>query len=205
MKSPVGGEGDSKEDVGGGVKSDKGGGKGKGKNKGKSKNDSNQKGATKDSSQGKKEDSINRTTTAGAEDEVKGKAESTATSTGGGVGGDKKAEGGGNGTTELLQEATKLLKSLHLPNVKMIKLQEIGDPMKSPSDLMLLDSGATHALRRASSSSEWNDATTTVVALAKGTTSSLRLKSGTETLLSTPDDDSFGNGILPMGALTKLG
>ena len=33
MKSPVGGEGDSKEDVGGGVKSDKGGGKGKGKNK----------------------------------------------------------------------------------------------------------------------------------------------------------------------------
>ncbi|CAL1159243.1 unnamed protein product [Cladocopium goreaui] len=205
VKSPVGGEGDSKEDVGGGVKSDKGGGKGKGKNKGKSKNDSNQKGATKDSSQGKKEDSINRTTTAGAEDEVKGKAESTATSTGGGVGGDKKAEGGGNGTTELLQEATKLLKSLHLPNVKMIKLQEIGDPMKSPSDLMLLDSGATHALRRASSWSEWNDATTTVVALAKGTTSSLRLKSGTETLLSTPDDDSFGNGILPMGALTKLG
>jgi hypothetical protein len=102
VKSPVGGEGDSKEDVGGGVKSDKGGGKGKGKHKSKSKNDSNQKGATKDSSQGKKEDGINRTTTAGAEDEVKGKAESTTTSTGGGVGGDKKAEGGGNGTTELL-------------------------------------------------------------------------------------------------------
>ena len=30
------------------------------------------------------------------------------------------------------QEATKLLKSLHLPNVKMITLQEIGDPLKQP-------------------------------------------------------------------------
>jgi hypothetical protein len=52
---------------------------------------------------------------------------------------------------------------------------------------------------------EWEEATPTVVALAQGTTSKLRLKHGTSTLLSTPQDDSFGNGIVPMGAITKLG
>ena len=207
VKPPVGGEGgENREETGAGVKNEKGGNKGKGKGKGKAKNDSNQKLFNKDSPQGnsKKEENINRMTTAGAEEDNKGKNDQAATSTGGGTGNDKKSETGG-GTDELLREATKLLKSLHLPNVKMITLQEIGDPLRSPTDLMLLDSGATHALRRASSWSEWQDATETVVALAKGTTSSLRLKWGTETLLSTPEDTSFGNGILPMGALTKLG
>jgi hypothetical protein len=41
---------------------------------------------------------------------------------------------------------------------------------------MLLDSGATHALRRAATWLEREEATATVVALARGTTSKLRLK-----------------------------
>ena len=40
----------------------------------------------------------------------------------------EKPEGAGGGTSEeLLQEATKILKSCHLPSVKSISLQEVGD------------------------------------------------------------------------------
>ncbi|CAL1144503.1 unnamed protein product [Cladocopium goreaui] len=201
VKPPVGGEGDEN---GGGKNPDKG--KGKGKNKGKTKTEA-QKGNKENTSQtdGKKEDGVK---TAGSIVEEDVKKNDAATASGGGsVSNGKKPDGGGNSnnTNELLQEATKLLKSLHLPSAKMIMLQEIGDPQQGPADLMLLDSGATHALRRAKTWSEWDDAEHTVVALAQGTTTSLRIKHGTETLLFTPDDGSFGNGILPMGALTKLG
>ena len=197
----MGGEGDEN---GGGKNPDKG--KGKGKNKGKTKTEA-QKGNKENTSQtdGKKEDGVK---TAGSIVEEDVKKNDAATASGGGsVSNGKKPDGGGNSnnTNELLQEATKLLKSLHLPSAKMIMLQEIGDPQQGPADLMLLDSGATHALRRAKTWSEWDDAEHTVVALAQGTTTSLRIKHGTETLLFTPDDGSFGNGILPMGALTKLG
>ena len=73
------------------------------------------------------------------------KTEAASASCGGSAGSGKNIDGGGNNnsnTNEL--EATKLLKSLHLPAAKMIMLQEIGDPQQGPADLMLLDSGATH-------------------------------------------------------------
>eukprot|EP00435_Cladocopium_sp_Y103_P014528 s3224_g3.t1 len=127
------------------------------------------------------------------------------TTTSGGSSVQEKPESGGGATAELLHEATKLLKSLHIPAVKMISLKEVGDLSQSSDRLMLLDSGATHSLRRARTWKEWDEATETVVALAQGTTSKLRLKPGTSTLLATPSDDSFGNGIWPMGALIKLG
>ena len=83
------------------------------------------------------------------------------------------------GSSELLSEATQLLKSPHLPSIKKMTLQELGDPWMSPSNLMLLDSGATHSLRRAKTWDEWEQAHQIVVALAQGSTSNLRLKHGT--------------------------
>ena len=199
MKPPVGGDG---EGVGaGGKASEKGRGKGKGK--GKSKQEGQKTAQKEEGAQNdvKKGDNVGKKAT--AEEDPKSKC----TAGDNGSGNNKKVESGGSGsnTNELLQEATKLLKSLHLPAAKKITLQELGNPQLGPSDLMLLDSGATHSLRRAKSWEEWEGSHQTVVALAQGTTSKLRIKPGTETLLSTPDDDSFGNGILPMGALTKIG
>ena len=199
VKPPVGGDG---EGVGaGGKASEKGRGKGKGK--GKSKQEGQKTAQKEEGAQNdvKKEDNVGKNAT--AEEDPKSKC----TAGDNGSGNNKKVESGGSGsnTNELLQEATKLLKSLHLPAAKKITLQELGNPQLGPSDLMLLDSGATHSLRRAKSWEEWEGSRQTVVALAQGTTSKLRIKPGTETLLSTPDDDSFGNCILPMGALTKIG
>ena len=195
----MGGDG---EGVGaGGKASEKGRGKGKGK--GKSKQEGQKTAQKEEGAQNdvKKGDNVGKKAT--AEEDPKSKC----TAGDNGSGNNKKVESGGSGsnTNELLQEATKLLKSLHLPAAKKITLQELGNPQLGPSDLMLLDSGATHSLRRAKSWEEWEGSHQTVVALAQGTTSKLRIKPGTETLLSTPDDDSFGNGILPMGALTKIG
>eukprot|EP00435_Cladocopium_sp_Y103_P038074 s1529_g10.t1 len=116
-------------------------------------------------------------------DEDVKKGEAAMASSGGGAGGGKKPESLGNSNTnELLHEATKLLKSLQIPSAKMITLQELGDPLQGSSELMLLDSGATHTLRRAKSWTEWEEAEKTVVALAQGTTSSLRIKPGSEVM-----------------------
>ena len=202
VKPPVGGDGD-----GDGPKSK---GKSGGKGKQKSKTDP-QKSNSKENPQGdgKKDEGTSKSAGVTVDAEVKGKGESAVSSTGGGVGGGKKLEGNGiameKGSSELLSEATKLLQALQLPSIKKITLQELGNPTSSPSNLMLLDSGATHSLRRATSWEEWDQAHQTVVALAQGSTSNLRLKYGTNTLLSTPEDTSFGNGILPMGALAKIG
>eukprot|EP00435_Cladocopium_sp_Y103_P061437 s85_g23.t1 len=130
-KSPVGGEGD-----GGAGDAGKNGekGRGKGKSKHKSKNDAvKTPGKENVNLDVKKDEGVGKPTTVASEDETKGKKDvycitSTETGCGNGAGGGKKAETGGSGTNELLQECTKLLKSLHLPNVKMIKLQEIGNP-----------------------------------------------------------------------------
>ena len=207
VKPPVGGDGEG-NDGGGNQKHEKGKGK-NGKGKGKPKTEA-QKAVNKENSQPdvKKDEGSNKGI-ATAEEEGKGKGDGSAAANGNGVGSGKKSETNGAtmamGSSELLSEATKLLKSLHLPSVKKITLQELGDPLMSPSNLMLLDSGATHSLRRARTWDEWNQAHQTVVALAQGSTTNLRLKHGTNTLLSTPEDDSFGNGILLMGALAKIG
>ena len=189
-RTPVGGDG-------GGDK-DKDGKKGKGKGKTKAKGDKPQAPVkenvnTEDGNKKEEVKPANATTT---------KSEEGKTAVGGS---DKKAEASNsNGTSELLQEATKLLRSLHLPSVKAMSLCEMNAP-QDQRDQVLLDSGATHALRRAVDWNEWHQAEETVVALAQGTTSRLRLKPGTLTLLSSPEDGSFGTGILPMGALSSLG
>ena len=124
-------------------------------------------------------------------------------SKGGGGGG---GETGATSTTSetLLQEATKLLKSLRAPQLRVIKISQLEhDPS---GQLVLLDSGATHALRPARDQVEWAQAMPTQVTLADGVTDKLKLKAGTKVLLSAPDDDAFGSSwIVPLGGIAELG
>ena len=104
-------------------------------------------------------------------------------------------------TTELLAEATQLLKSLRMPNLKVMRLSNL----QAHAQMVLLDSGATHGLRPAVSEEEWQSGTRTQVMLADGVTESLRLKPGTKVLLSDPllrpENTSW---IVPMGCLNEL-
>ena len=104
-------------------------------------------------------------------------------------------------TTELLAEATQLLKSLRMPNLKVMRLSNL----QPHAQMVLLDSGATHGLRPAASEEEWQSGTRTQVMLADGVTESLRLKPGTKVLLSDPllrpENTSW---IVPMGCLNEL-
>ena len=67
---------------------------------------------------------------------------------------------------------------------------------------VLIDSGATHALRPARDFDEWQKAERTVVTLADGTTTRFRLKHGTKILLSEPGQQEAW--IVPMSGLTQL-
>ena len=104
-------------------------------------------------------------------------------------------------TTELLAEATQLLKSLRMPNLKVMRLSSL----QPHAQMVLLDSGASHGLRPAVSEEEWQSGTRTQVMLAEGVTESLRLKPGTKVLLSDPllrpENTSW---IVPMGCLNEL-
>ena len=77
--------------------------------------------------------------------------------------------------------------------------------------MVLLDSGATHALRRARDEKEWERAVPTQVVLAEGVTTDLRLLTGTMTLLSAPGDECRGeegimtSAIIPMHELSAIG
>ena len=123
-----------------------------------------------------------------------------------------KSSGGSSGepfggksdkTTELLHEATQLLKSLKIqsPGPKL-KVMQLGDVEHVQEGHVLLDSGATHGLRPARDEAEWNQAERTVVQLANGSTDSLRLKTGTRILLGHPSEST--TRIIPMSALSDL-
>ena len=118
-------------------------------------------------------------------------------------GSDKATDG--SRSAELLEEATKLLKSLRVsPQIKMIKMSilDIGHG----DQWVLLDSGATHALRPAVSDEEWENASPAQVTLADGITSKLRLKPETKVLVSDPHEASLSNSwIVPLGGVTELG
>lgn len=106
------------------------------------------------------------------------------------------------GAGDLLMEATNLLRALRLPmNINVMKVSECGTGRQQ----VLLDSGATHALRPAQSTSEWNEASLVSVTLAEGTTTGLRLKPGTKILLSDPSArPEESSWIVPMGGLTEM-
>lgn len=100
------------------------------------------------------------------------------------------------GAGDLMMEATNLLRSLRLPpSLNVMKISECGTGRQQ----VLLDSGATHALRPARSMEEWLAAEKVHVSLADGTTSSLRLKHGTRVLLSDPEKIQESTWIVPMG------
>ena len=105
----------------------------------------------------------------------------------GGTGGDPK----GTKADELLHEATQLLKSLRVqPKVNVMQLAGLE---QAENDWVLIDSGATHALRPAHDLQEWTNAERTVVQLANGETEAFRLKKGTKVLLGQPYTNDFKN------------
>eukprot|EP00438_Fugacium_kawagutii_P021543 Skav211544 [mRNA] locus=scaffold5431:11157:19385:- [translate_table: standard] len=113
---------------------------------------------------------------------------------------------GSNIATALLQEATTLLKAMrgsqHQPNISVIKLAKL-DLVER--EWILLDSGATHALRPALSEEEWLAGDPTQVTLADGSTTQFRLKDGTRILMTPPGDSAGEAWIVPMGGLADLG
>ena len=125
----------------------------------------------------------------------------------------KSAEGDGKGggdggtsskpdkTSELLSEAIQLLKSLRIQ--PKLHVMQIAGLDQTDDEMILLDSGATHALRPAHDEGEWRLGEPTSVQLADGVTEMFRLKKGTKILLSNPSSPSRST-IIPMGGLTDL-
>ena len=108
------------------------------------------------------------------------------------------AGGAGSGTGELLAEATSLLGSLRLPSMNaVIVMNQMG---KESRGMGLLDGGATHA-RPGKSQAEWNQAEIVEVHLADGSSTRMRSKPGTLTLLA----EKGTQVIAPMGAMTEIG
>ena len=119
----------------------------------------------------------------------------------GGTGGDQAARN--EKTAELLHEATQLLRTLKGPHSNpTLKVMQLEGLNRVENDMVLIDSGATHALRPAMDLAEWNQAEKTTVQLADGTTSSFRLKCNTKILLGHPSESTAK--ILPMSALNDL-
>lgn len=115
------------------------------------------------------------------------------------------SDGGSNGdnkTAELLHEATQLLKTLRMPTNPKMKVMQLSNVETVDDNYILLDSGATHALRPARDEGEWMAAERTSVQLADGTTEMFRLKKNTKILLAAPNAQV--SWIIPMGGLSDL-
>ena len=116
----------------------------------------------------------------------------------GGTGGEQAVKN--EKTAELLHEATQLLKTLRIqPKLNVMRISELD---RGWQDLVLVDSGATHALRPARDDGEWSNGQPTTVMLAEGSTNRFRLKPGTRILLSEPG--AAQAWIVPMGGLADL-
>ena len=133
-----------------------------------------------------------------------GKPQPLVTDGGGGDGpptsasGTSSSEGKGhNKERDMLSEATQLLKSLRVPMAKAAMYT-----MTTPGEV-LLDSGATHALRPAQSQEEWDQASPVTVSLADGSTERFRMKSPGRTLLARPGQET--SWILPLGGIARVG
>ena len=125
----------------------------------------------------------------------------TTTSEGKGGGSESGSSSKNDKTTELLSEATQLLKSLRIqPKLKVMQISALN---QAEDDMILLDSGATHALRPAHDEGEWILGEPTSVQLADGVTDMFRLKKGTKILISNPACPST-SAIILMGGLADL-
>ena len=108
------------------------------------------------------------------------------------------ADTGATTSEALLHEATQLLKSLRAPQLRVIKVSQLD--YDTSGSAVLLDSGATHALRPAVDLCEWEAAQPTQVTLAEGVSNKLRLKQDSKVLLSAPHDTELDKSwIVPLG------
>ena len=98
-----------------------------------------------------------------------------------------RADGASKGdkTAELLHEATQLLKTLRVPMSPKLKVMQLSNIEAVDDERILLDSGATHALRPARDADEWQSK-----------------KKGTKILLAEPSTQV--PWIIPMGGLSDL-
>ena len=120
----------------------------------------------------------------------------------GGRGGGQESGPKADKTAELLHEATQLLKTLRGPMNPKLKVMQLSNVETVDEEYILLDSGATHALRPARDEGEWMAAERTSVQLADGTTEMFRLKKNTKILLAAPTTQI--SWIIPMGGLSDL-
>ena len=115
------------------------------------------------------------------------------------TGGGTAAGGAGSGTGELLAEARSLLRSLRMPSMNaVIVAKQVG---KEGHGMGLLDGGATHALRPGKNQEEWSQAAIVDMHLADGSSTKMRSKPGTLTLLA----EKGTQVVAPMGAMTEVG
>ena len=97
----------------------------------------------------------------------------------------------------LISEAASLLKTLKGPSVRAIRINSLEVQQGSR---VLLDGGATHALRKAKDEREWNEAIEVRVDLAQGW-AMLRQLPWSKTLLTKDDIQP----IVPLGVLMEIG
>jgi hypothetical protein len=89
-----------------------------------------------------------------------------------------------------------------MPTNPKMKVMQLSNVETVDDNYILLDSGATHALRPARDEGEWMAAERTSVQLADGTTEMFRLKKNTKILLAAPNAQV--SWIIPMGGLSDL-
>ena len=139
--------------------------------------------------------------------EIPGPETAYATGAGDNQSGETMTKGGETGATTseaLLHEATQLLKSLRAPQLRVIRVSQLD--YDTSGSTVLLDSGATHALRPAADMVEWEAAQPTQVTLAEGVSNKLRLKQDSKVLLSAPHDAELDKSwIVPLGGIAELG
>jgi len=108
----------------------------------------------------------------------------------GGRGGGNDSGNKGEKTAELLHEATQLLKSLRVqPKINVMQLAGLE---QAENDWVLIDSGATHALRPAHDLHEWTNAERTAVQLANGD-GSLSPQKGHQGVVGASNTNDFKN------------
>ena len=96
---------------------------------------------------------------------------------------------------------------INQPKLNAMQLSSL-DQADKDGHWILLDSGATHALRPAHDEDEWNAGHPTTVMLAQGSTDQFRLKISTQVLLQAPQapgSNDVATWIIPMGGLADIG
>lgn len=109
----------------------------------------------------------------------------------------------------LLEAATKMTAAKAAaaqgPSINVISLKGYSPMIGNPQTYALVDSGATHALRRAKSQEEWEVSNPVVVNLAGGGSVALRINSAGTILvpMSTSTNSTSSAPIVPLGALVQ--